>query len=120
MPAPPPNLLRPDGSVIIPASVAGDVLRYLVLGLAARVRADGGEVSTSARRVFYALHDAAQRHDEQPGFVNETSTPTPGTVEETASQVASVMGCSVQYVRRLCAAGVLPARRVGRQWMITR
>jgi excisionase family DNA binding protein len=32
---------------------------------------------------------------------------------------AGVMGASREYVRRLCRAGVLPARRVGRPWLIT-
>lgn len=119
MPEIPANLLQADGSVLIPASVAGDVIRFIVLGLTDRVRTDGGEVSTSARRVLWALHEAAQRQDEA-GFPDETPPPAQVTVEMTACEVAAVMGCSPQYVRRLCASGVLRARRAGRQWMITR
>lgn len=114
-----PSLLRPDGTIIIPAAVAGDVLRLLVLGLTVRVRADGGELGPTARRVLWALHEAAQR-TEQTGFADETSAPAPATVEiRTAQEMAVVMGCSVQYVRRLCASGALHARRAGRSWLIT-
>ncbi|MFF0243963.1 helix-turn-helix domain-containing protein [Streptosporangium sandarakinum] len=110
-------LLRDDGSVVIPAAVAGPVLRLLTIGLTARVRADGGEVGVTARRVLYALHEAAQRH-ETAGFLDETPAVVSGMVEVTATDMASFMGCSPQYVRRLCASGVLRARRVGRQWLI--
>jgi hypothetical protein len=67
------RLLRPDGSVTVPASVAGEVLRALVRDLTVRARADGGEVSPQARRVLYALHAAAvQDEGTGPSFASET------------------------------------------------
>ncbi|GGK59940.1 hypothetical protein Ppa06_26340 [Planomonospora parontospora subsp. parontospora] len=118
--APPPelgHLLRDDGSVVIPPAVAAPVLRLLTIGLTARVRADGGEIGPTARRVLHALHEAAERHD-RAGFADETPAPATGIVESTVHEVAVRMGCSPQYVRRLCASGVLRARRAGRQWLI--
>ncbi|MGS2640256.1 helix-turn-helix domain-containing protein [Streptosporangium sp. G12] len=112
------TLLREDGSVVIPPEVAAPVLRLLTIGLTARVRADGGEIGPVARQVLHALHAASQRCDE-PGFRSETPEPRPAIVEITVMGMASEMGCSPQYVRRLCASGVLRARRVGRQWLIT-
>jgi excisionase family DNA binding protein len=37
----------------------------------------------------------------------------------TAAEAAAVMGCSSQYVRRLCQLGRLPARRTSAGWLVT-
>ncbi|MFE3635815.1 helix-turn-helix domain-containing protein [Streptomyces sp. NPDC059168] len=119
------HLTRADGSVIVPATVAGEVLRALVRDLTARVRADGGELSPRVREVLYALHTAAQRAD---AFDSVTapfdstaatgSTPRPsGTV--CVAEAAALMGCTPRHVRALITAGRLPAERVGaRVWAI--
>jgi excisionase family DNA binding protein len=121
----PSDLIRPDGSVLIPAEVAGDVLRSLVRDLTARVRADGGEVGPVVRRVLYALHAAAQRPDHstvEHSSDNGTSPGTAATVEEvTASEAAALLGCTPGYVRRLVRNGTLTGRRRGaRAWAIDR
>lgn len=36
----------------------------------------------------------------------------------TTAQAAPLIGVSAHEVRRLCRAGLLPARRVGRDWLI--
>ncbi|MEU3277294.1 helix-turn-helix domain-containing protein [Streptomyces antibioticus] len=118
------HLTRADGSVIVPATVAGEVLRALVRDLTARVRADGGELSPRVREVLYALHTAAQRAD---AFDSVTapfesaatgSTPRPsGTV--CVAEAAALMGCTPRHVRALITSGRLPAERVGaRVWAI--
>ncbi|MFK0297418.1 excisionase family DNA-binding protein [Streptomyces sp. NPDC090442] len=118
------HLTRADGAVIVPAAVAGDVLRALVRDLTARVRADGGEVTPGVRRLLYALHTAAQ-HAEMfdsvtaPFDSSATGTPprTSGTVS--VAEAAALMGCTTRHVRALIAAGRLPAERVGaRVWAI--
>lgn len=112
--------LRPDGSVVIPADVAGEVLRSLVRDLTARVRADGGEVSPSVRRVLYALHEAAQRSEPPTGSDSGTPAPLPATVELTAHQAALLLECSPEYARRLARSGRVDARRAGPAWLISR
>lgn len=109
-----------DGSVAVPASVAADVLRLLVLGLDALVRKDGGEVSPRARALLLELHRAAQAYAEGlPVPSSELSGSPSATVEVSVAQAARVMGSSREYVRRLCRREVLPARRIGREWLVT-
>ncbi|WP_031104972.1 helix-turn-helix domain-containing protein [Streptomyces sp. NRRL S-146] len=115
------HLLRPDGSVTVPAAVAGDVLRTLVIGLTARVRADGGAVAPGVSTLLHALQTAAVRADEsRHGFVDESPATVPATVEMTAHQAAQVLGCSDQYARSLARSGRVRARRAGPVWLIDR
>lgn len=119
-----------DGSVVVPAALAGDVLRTLMVGLTARVRADGGELGPDVRRLLYALHDAEQRAAEP--FESDTAPidSASGTVLAGADTVgsavsvqeaAALLGCSTGYVRRLARTGTLAARRIGaRAWAIDR
>ncbi|MEV4863097.1 helix-turn-helix domain-containing protein [Streptomyces ossamyceticus] len=121
---PPPDpavarLLRPDGSVIVPAAVAGDVLRALVRDLTTRVRTDGGEVSPHVRQLLYALHTADQQQPA-PGFPTETPRVPAATVELGMREVAALLECSPQYARRLAREGRLTARRTGRIWLVDR
>ncbi|MEU7166675.1 helix-turn-helix domain-containing protein [Streptomyces morookaense] len=118
------RLLRADGSVIVPAMVAGDVLRALVRDLTARVRADGGEVTPGIRRLLYALHTAAQHTDmfdsaraSADSAATGTAPAPSGTVA--VAEAAALMGCSPRHIRTLIANGRLPAERVGaRVWAI--
>ncbi|MGI5512751.1 helix-turn-helix domain-containing protein [Streptomyces sp. CA-106131] len=122
------GLVRPDGSVIVPAAVAGDVLRALVRDLTARVRVDGGKVAPGVRRLLYALHTASQAAEADPEhrFEHETAPSRPGIVATSegewlsAEDAAQVLGCSVQYARRLAASDAFTARRIGRTWLIDR
>lgn len=115
------DLIRPDGAVIVPPAVAGDVLRALVRDLTARVRADGGEVAPGVRRLLIALHAADQRAEATAsGPSSEAGTfPTArANVEIAARDAAALLGCSTEYVRRLARAGRFQARRVGAAWLI--
>ncbi|MGW3352570.1 helix-turn-helix domain-containing protein [Nonomuraea rubra] len=82
--------------------------------LAREVREDGGTIPPGIATFLRALHTAI----EPPGFADETPAGHPAIVEITAGEMAGLMGCSPQYVRRLCASGVLRARRAGRLWLI--
>ena len=112
-----PALIRPDGSVVVPPAVAGAVLRAVVRDLADRVRADGGEISTEARRILYALRDA----DRQPPSTSGTETvpASPVTMKPlTATEAAELLECSTVWVRNLCRTGRLTARRTASVWLI--
>lgn len=118
------RLLRTDGSVIVPAMIAGDVLRALVRDLTARVRADGGEVAPGVRRLLYALHAAAQHADTFDFARASSASAATGTVlapsgTVAVAEAAALMGCSPRHIRALIANGRLPAERVGaRVWAI--
>jgi excisionase family DNA binding protein len=111
--------------VLVPAEVAGILLRVLVLGLRELVRADGGEVSPAMRRLLYALHAAAE-HQDQAEEANDRAGAGPlSSAARTASaghatvrEAAELLGCSERWVQRLARRGVLPARRVGPLWLI--
>ncbi|MES9804976.1 helix-turn-helix domain-containing protein [Streptomyces cinereoruber] len=118
-PTAPARLLRADGAVVVPAEVAGEVLRALVRDLTARIRADGGEVSPAVRRLLYALHEAAQHPGTAPASSGPGTPPAaPATVELTAPEAAYLLECSPEYVRRLARTGRVLGRRAGRVWLI--
>ncbi|GGV83862.1 hypothetical protein GCM10010294_60900 [Streptomyces griseoloalbus] len=114
------RLLRPDGSVMVPPSVASEVLRALMRDLLDRTRADGGELSPEARRVLHALHAAAVRGEPHPPAGSSGGTPQQpaATVELTAAEAAHAMRCSPSYARRLARSGRVRARRAGPVWLI--
>ncbi|MYU51298.1 MULTISPECIES: excisionase family DNA-binding protein [Streptomyces] len=118
------RLTRPDGAVIVPPAIAGEVLRALVRDLTARVRADGGEVAPEVRRVLYALHTAAQHAETFDSVTVPFDSSATGSAAGPSGTVcvaeaAALMGCTPRHVRALIAAGRLPAERVGaRVWAI--
>ncbi|MEV0912698.1 helix-turn-helix domain-containing protein [Streptomyces sp. NPDC049967] len=127
----PLDVVRDDGSVVIPAAVAGDVLRALVRDMTERVRADGGEVPAGVRRLLYALHAAAQRAEQhvekhraapliEHSSDNGTAPPPTATVAYVSvGEAAALLGCSTEYVRRLARTGIVRARRIGaRAWAV--
>ncbi|MFE0727062.1 helix-turn-helix domain-containing protein [Streptomyces antibioticus] len=123
--AAPLDLIRPDGSVLIPAAVAREVLRALTRDLTARVRTDGGEVTPEVRRLLYALHVAAQSADIEHSSDIGTAPSPADTVatftEVSVGEAAALLGCTTGYVRRLARAGAFTARRIGaRTWAIDR
>ncbi|MEV5182873.1 helix-turn-helix domain-containing protein [Streptomyces werraensis] len=114
-------LLQPDGSLVIPAPFARDVLRAVVRDLTERVRSDGGEVSPAVRRVLHALQAAAQRPGGEVGSAAGTVPDQGASVQEvTAAAAAGLLGCSPRYVRRLASSGRVAARRAGPVWLIDR
>jgi excisionase family DNA binding protein len=115
-------LYQEDGSVVIPASIAGEVLRAVVRDLTERVRTDGGEVSSAARGVLRALHAAASQPSRE-GDGSEFGTPSDqgaSVREVTVATAAELLGCSQRYVRRLAESGRVAARRDGWIWLIDR
>ncbi|TDT95334.1 excisionase family DNA binding protein [Streptomyces sp. 846.5] len=117
------SLMRPDGAVLVPPAVAGDVLRLVELGLTVRVRADGGELSPAARSLLFALHDANVRYlDGQDALLTMSEFGSSGSaqpsVELTVDQAAALLECTPRHVRRLVATGRVSGRRAGWAWLI--
>jgi excisionase family DNA binding protein len=112
------RLVRSDGSVVVPASLAGEVLRIVLRDLAGRVRADGGELATGVRELLWGLHAAALEAEQQAGSAPGTLEVSPVRVEIGISDAAHRLGCSPEYARRLARRGRLSARRVGRTWLV--
>jgi excisionase family DNA binding protein len=114
-------LRRPDGSVLVPAEVAGSLLQVAVLGLRELVRRDGGAVAPELQRLLYALHDAAEAADapEVEPAASVASGSASGSYA-TVAQAAFSLGCSQGWVRSLARRGLLLASRAGRAWLIDR
>lgn len=107
----------PDGSVIVPPDVAGELVAAAVRDLTARARRDGLAVSARAIAALEALHRAAERYDAAM-FVDEPAPAASPTVEIATQDAASAMGCTVQHVTRLCRSGLIRGRRIGRAWLV--
>ncbi|MDG4788094.1 helix-turn-helix domain-containing protein [Micromonospora sp. WMMD1102] len=108
-----------DGSVIVPAHLAKPVRRFLVEVLREHIRSDGGAPSAAARELLFVLARAEHHHDQAAEFATETPTPAGPKVEISTTEAAAVLGCSVQFVRRLCRSGGVSARRAGRRtWLV--
>lgn len=107
---------QPDGpGLVVTPEVARELLRPLVLGLAARVRADGTPLSARTIAFLTELHNTAE---QQRSSDHGTPTPRPASVELGAGEAAALLGCSVEYVRRLARSGRVQARRCGWAWLI--
>ncbi|WP_329220281.1 helix-turn-helix domain-containing protein [Streptomyces microflavus] len=112
------RLLREDGSVLIPAALAGPVLRVLLRDLGARFHVDNGRVSPSVVGLLWALAEAADRVEVEEGSGPGTPAERPVSVEISTAAAARELGCSESYVRRLARAGRLRGRKVGSVWLV--
>ena len=110
-------VLLPDGTVLVPADLAGPVCRILVRDLAQHIRADGGAPTAKLRELLYVLSRAEHRLDVA-GSDDGTPPAVSLTVEISTDHAAQLLGCSAEYVRRLCRSGRLAGRRIGRAWLI--
>lgn len=125
MPAEFARLVRPDGSVVVPAAVADGMLRLLVLGVttASRMNA-GGSPSVDVLEVLHALNVAAVKAGDAhvsgigPVFEESVTVGVQGESWLTCSEVAALLQCTERSVRRACEQGRLPALKKGRQWLI--
>ena len=107
----PPSRAR---GVWIELALAETVLTLIDAGMRQLVRNSGGlRLSDEAVAMLYRLHYASETYaaDEHDGPVRVVR-------EESVAEAAERMGCSVQYVRRLLAAGRINGRRIGRTWIV--
>lgn len=109
----------PDGSVVVPAHLAAAVRRILIRDLAQHVRTDGAAPTHGVRQLLYAL-GRAEHHDQAHSSAHGTPTAAPVRVEISTDTAALALGCSVEYVRRLCRSGRILGRRIGRAWLVDR
>ncbi|MFJ1788379.1 helix-turn-helix domain-containing protein [Streptomyces anulatus] len=112
------RLLREDGSVLIPAGLAGAVLRILLRDVSARVAVDGGKVAPGVPGLLWALKAAADQAEVEEGSAPGTHADRPVSVEISTAEAARELGCSEGYVRRLARAGRLQGRKVGPVWLV--
>lgn len=113
------GLLREDGSVVIPPALADEVLRRLVRDMTREARESGCTATPGARRLVEALFVAKQRHEgRQAPDQSSSECGTSARNFASVSDMATRMGCSESYVRRLARQGRIPARRVGSTWLI--
>ncbi|MGI5325520.1 helix-turn-helix domain-containing protein [Actinomadura nitritigenes] len=101
---------------MVPVSLCGPLLRVLMRALTREAREDGGTIPPGITGFLSDLAAATDR--TPPGSAAGTDPGVPGTVEVSAAEMAEAMGASREYVRRLCRDGRLPARRIGRTWLI--
>lgn len=116
-----PALLLDDGSVVVPAEVAGEVLRALARHVTERARVDGGQASPACRTLLSALYEAARR-PLRPVAVDGNDEAGPATLDVagmvTVAQLAEASGQSPRTLRHWAASGRVRAHRVGRTWLI--
>ncbi|WP_108986960.1 helix-turn-helix domain-containing protein [Streptomyces coelicoflavus] len=106
----------------VPRSAAGQLEQVLTLGLIALSLRTGGKPTALTDRLLRELHNAAQgRRSSEPA----TPPAAPVTVDESGvrnvfsvAEAADLIGCHPSYIRRLCLAGRLPARRTAGGWLI--
>lgn len=101
--------------VVIPQDLAEVVLLALVPYVTTLARVNGAQPSARCLDLLKELHAVAEG---SRGFSRETKSADVEMIEVSTIDMARSMGCSRQYVARLCARGVLPARRIGQQWLI--
>lgn len=118
------NLIRPDGSVVVPAAIADAVVRLLVLGLTQAHHTNaGGRVSAQMVDVLHALNVAAIKDSEMSARGRDYSTS--GIIEVsgekllTSREVSALLALTERQVRRLCEQGKLPAQKLGQHWLIS-
>lgn len=111
--------VRPDGSIAAPpevwAWVSGKASQMV-----RRDRQSGHEVGRLLEFV-QATAEAAQLQtaaDDTAVSLPKPAIEQPARLELTPKEAAMRIGCTEQYVRRLCSQNRITARRVGRLWLI--
>lgn len=110
--------LEQGGPVVVPDSLAAEVLATLTLGLALRVRRDGAGIGPTTRELLAALIQAADRSARGCANANEITASRAPRETMTTAEAAQQLGCSQANVRALAAAGRLRARRTRRVWLL--
>ncbi|MFI6123248.1 helix-turn-helix domain-containing protein [Streptomyces sp. NPDC051064] len=111
-------LVREDGTVVIPAALAGEVLRRLLRDVTAEISAAKGQPSTACRELLWGLHLAAKQAEKADGSTRGTPEAGSAKVEISTSEAAHRLGCSESYARRLARTGRLRGRKVGPVWLV--
>lgn len=121
------HLIRADGTVVVPGSVAEPILRLIVSGLTQSVTGNGGggRLSSDTIGVLSALNAAAAREEERSSSAAGTVVADSGIIGSrsdagrvTATEAAALLGCTDRAIRKACTEGRLPAVKLGNAWFI--
>ena len=113
------SLLRPDGSVVVPAAV----VPWLEVQLREQLRKARGNPSSSAVTLLKALTSAAE--DFEAGSFSGTTSRPAGRIELegesflTSARAAELTERSERGIRKACERGRLKALKVGNLWHIS-
>lgn len=105
------------GAVVVPAPLAGEVLRRLLRDLAGEVRGRGTGLTPAARQLLWDLRAADCQHSATASD-DGSRQGRPSTLEISARDAAERLECSPRWVRHLLAAGQISGRQIGRTWLI--
>lgn len=105
--------------VEVPDRFAGALADLAILGAADRLRRNGGghlapELAALLARLA-AAHGSRPCQSDQTGAGDVTAAPR---VPLTTGQAAARLGLTARRVRQMATAGLVPARRHGRDWAI--
>ncbi|WP_103342607.1 helix-turn-helix domain-containing protein [Amycolatopsis sp. CA-126428] len=114
----PAELVAPDGSVTVPADIAGEVLKLMSIAVTERTRVTGAMPTSRAIRFLKALDLGRQRHADGGAPPDTPPSAPAAAVGRSVSEVAEAMGCSNRYVRRLLTTGRLPGRKTHGGWIV--
>lgn len=109
-------LIGADGSVRVPPPLVGPLRGVLLRFLADCARREGAQPSPDLRALLWALRAA----EHPPASASGSPPAGPPIVEISTSEAADTLGATTSYVRQLCRAGAVSARRPGRDWLIDR
>lgn len=112
---------RPDGSVVVPARVAGSMIRLLTIGVV-EGRRHRVPVNSDMVRVLDALQEAAAAADA--GSSGAGTTAVGGVTLDarqqylTTAEAAVVCGCTPRAIVKAIGQGRLRAEQHGHLWLI--
>ena len=121
------HLIRPDGTVVVPGTVAEPILRLIVRGLSQSSAGNGGGacLTTDTIGVLSALNAAAAREEERSSSAVGTKMPESGIIGNrsdafrlTTLEAAHLLGCTDRAIRKACTEGRLRAVKLGNAWLI--
>jgi excisionase family DNA binding protein len=133
----PAPAVLPDGSVVIPPTLAAPLRALLLEALTARTQTAETPIGPVGHALLAALREGSRTaaygprpDDTDPASsAAGTSTPAPATVitdaggdpgSVTTGEAAALIGSSAEWVRRLARRGTLPGHRIGSVWLIDR
>jgi excisionase family DNA binding protein len=105
------------GGVVVPAHLAGELPRLVLIGIRERVRAGGATLSPACHELLVRQHRAnVAGSDSGTTVADAVSLDSAGVFA--VSEAARALECSTGFVRRLARRGVISGRRLGHAWAL--
>jgi excisionase family DNA binding protein len=125
-----------SSGTVVPDELAGELVRAALAELRRQAETHGERIPPGGRRLLgtdagkQLLRDLSAAAQRDAGIAPVTGASSACGTEPAGSstldgkviatvEAASRLQCTVRYVRKLCETGRLPARRLGRDWLIT-